>query len=137
MHSFRLAWAQINPIVGDLQGNKKQILHYINLARSNGADLVAFPEMSVTGYPAEDLLYKPSFIKENLDVTREIVRASKNIVSVVGFVDLDENLYNAAAISSEGNLIDIYHKIHLPNYGVFDEDRYFNVGNTASVFKIN
>ncbi len=137
MHSFRLALAQINPIVGDLQGNKKQILHYINLARSNGADLVAFPEMSVTGYPAEDLLYKPSFIKENLDVTREIVRASKNIVSVVGFVDLDENLYNAAAISSEGNLIDIYHKIHLPNYGVFDEDRYFNVGNTASVYKIN
>ena len=136
MHSFRLALAQINSIVGDLQGNKKQILYYMDLARSNAADLVAFPEMAVTGYPAEDLLYKTSFINENLAVTREIVRASKDIVAIVGFVDLDGDIYNAAAIAYEGQFIDIYHKIYLPNYGVFDEDRYFHRGSTASVYEI-
>ena len=137
MRTFRIALAQINTIVGDLQGNLEKILHYTNLAKAQSADLVAFPEMAITGYPAEDLVFKPSFLKASKEKMRQAVDASTGIGLVIGFVDSDVNTYNAAALAYDGKLINIYHKIHLPTYGVFDEARYFKPGSQYPVYKIN
>ena len=137
MRTFRLALAQINPIVGDLEGNSQKILQFIEEARSLGADLVAFPEMAITGYPAEDLLYKTSFLQDNLKAMRRVVQASKGLAVVVGFVDADGDIYNAAAVAHDGELVGVYHKMYLPTYGVFDEDRYFRRGDTCPVYTIN
>ena len=137
MRTFRIALAQINTIVGDLQGNLEKIFHYTSLARAQSADLVAFPEMAITGYPAEDLVYKPSFLKASKEKMRQAVRASSGIGLVIGFVDSDVHTYNAAALAYDGKLINVYHKIHLPTYGVFDEDRYFKPGSQYPVYKIN
>jgi len=121
--------AQMNPTVGDLEGNRDRIVDLIGRAKKLGADLVAFPEMALTGYPPEDLLLKPQFIKDNLRTFKEVQRAAKGIAAIVGFVDKDEFLYNAAAVLHNGACSYIYHKILLPNYGVFDEYRYFRPGN--------
>ncbi len=121
--------AQMNPTVGDLAGNRDLIIEYLSRARRLGADLVAFPEMAVTGYPPEDLLLKPQFIRDNSLVLREIERASKGVTAVVGFVDRQDLLYNAAAVLHDGRRAYVYHKILLPNYGVFDEYRYFRPGS--------
>ncbi|MCZ6866965.1 MAG: NAD+ synthase, partial [Chloroflexi bacterium] len=137
MRTFRLALAQINPTVGDLEGNSQKILQFIEEARSLGVDLVAFPEMAITGYPAEDLLYKTSFLQDNLKAMRRVVQASKGLAVVVGFVDTDGDIYNAAAVAHDGELVGIYHKMYLPTYGVFDEDRYFRRGDTCPVYTIN
>ena len=137
MRTFRLALAQINPTVGDLEGNSQKILQFIEEARSLGADLVAFPEMAITGYPAEDLLYKTSFLQDNLKAMRRVVQASKGLAVVVGFVDADGDIYNAAAVAHDGELVGVYHKMYLPTYGVFDEDRYFRRGDTCPVYTIN
>ncbi|MCZ6534926.1 MAG: NAD+ synthase [Chloroflexi bacterium] len=137
MRTFRLALAQINPTVGDLEGNSQKILQFIEEARSLGADLVVFPEMAITGYPAEDLLYKTSFLQDNLKAMRRVVQASKGLAVVVGFVDTDGDIYNAAAVAHDGELVGIYHKMYLPTYGVFDEDRYFRRGDTCPVYTIN
>ena len=134
---FRLALAQINPTVGDLNGNVCKIIGFIEEARTLGADLVAFPEMAIPGYPAEDLLFKPSFIKDNIEALHRVVAASRGIALVVGFVDADSDIYNAAAIAYQGELAGVYHKIYLPTYGVFDEDRYFKRGNVCPVYTIN
>ena len=134
---FRLALAQINPTVGDLDGNTHKIIGLIEEARTLGADLVAFPEMSIPGYPAEDLLFKPSFIKDNIEALHRVVAASRGIAVVVGFVDADSDIYNAAAVAYQGELAGVYHKIYLPTYGVFDEDRYFKRGNVCPVYTIN
>lgn len=131
---IRIALAQINPTVGDLSGNVKKIISYIKKARALKADLVAFPELAVTGYPPEDLLLKHQFIKDNMDALYEIVEASKDIIAVVGFVDMKETIYNAAALIFNGVLVDVYHKKHLPNYGVFDEYRYFQPGKRFPVY---
>ena len=136
MRSFRLALAQINSTVGDLQGNVRKILDYIDYARDLTADLVAFPETAITGYPAEDLMHKPAFLRDNLAALQQVVQASKEIAVVVGFVDADGDIFNAAAIASNGKLAGVYHKIHLPTYGVFDEDRYFRRGETYPVYII-
>ena len=136
MRSFRLALAQINSTVGDLQGNVRKILDYIDYARDLTADLVAFPETAITGYPAEDLMHKPAFLRDNLAALQQVVQASKEIAVVVGFVDADGDIFNAAAIASNGKLSGVYHKIHLPTYGVFDEDRYFRRGETYPVYII-
>ena len=136
MRSFRLALAQINSTVGDLQGNVRKIRDYIDYARDLTADLVAFPETAITGYPAEDLMHKPAFLRDNLAALQQVVQASKEIAVVVGFVDADEDIFNAAAIASNGKLAGVYHKIHLPTYGVFDEDRYFRRGETYPVYII-
>ncbi len=136
MRTFRLALAQINTTVGDLDGNVRKILEYVDGARAFGADLVAFPETAITGYPAEDLLYKTAFLRDNMAAMRRVVEASQGIAVVVGFVDTDGDIYNAAAVAKDGELAGVYHKIYLPTYGVFDEDRYFRRGESRPVYVI-
>ncbi len=137
MRSLRIALAQVNPKVGDLSGNAAKILDYMERARSVGADLVCFPEMTLPGYPPEDLLLKPSFIAENLARIQDIARRTAGITAVVGFVDGKEDLHNAAAVLHDGKLAGVYHKSLLPNYGVFDEDRYFREGTDCPIFTIS
>jgi NAD+ synthase (glutamine-hydrolysing) len=137
MRTFRLALAQINPTVGDLEGNARTIRQFLEEARAQKADLVAFPELSVTGYPPEDLVLKPSFVRDNRRVMEELAHAARGIGLVVGFVDADEHdIYNAAALAWDGRLVDVYRKMYLPNYGVFDEDRYFKAGRRCPVYRI-
>ena len=134
---IRLALSQINVTVGDLAGNREKILDHVHRARDLGAHVVVFPELAIPGYPPEDLLFKPRFIQSNLDVLNELVRATQGVAAVFGFVDRHDDIYNAAAIACDGRLIDVYHKTYLPNYGVFDEDRYFQSGKTAGVYRLN
>jgi NAD+ synthase (glutamine-hydrolysing) len=135
MNPIRVALAQINPTVGDLEGNAGQILDYIGRAREIGADLIAFPELALTGYPPEDLLLKPHFVRENRRVLDRIIDAASDLIAVVGFVDTDgSDIYNAAAVIVNGKLVESYHKTFLPNYGVFDEERYFQSGTRCPVF---
>lgn len=136
MRTLRIAMAQINTTVGDLEGNTKKILQYIEQARNLGVDLITFPELAITGYPPEDLLLMPQFVNENLDYLKEIIKATSGICVIVGFVDKKDDLYNAAAIINNGTLAGVYHKIYLPNYGVFDENRYFQGGNEIPVFNL-
>ena len=135
MSVIRLALAQINFAVGDIVGNTTKIKKTINKAISAEADIIAFPEMAITGYPPEDLLLKPSFIQDNIDAMNELVSTSKNLISIIGFVDQSKDLFNAAVIAYQNKLINIYKKQHLPNYGVFDEARYFKKGNENLVFQ--
>ena len=137
MRTFRLAMAQINVTVGDLEGNARKILEYVDRARALQADLIAFPELAVPGYPPEDLLFKPQFIQDNLARMRQIAEASREVAVVLGFVDAGADIHNAAAIAWNGKLVDVYHKMYLPNYGVFDEDRYFKAGSGCPVYVIN
>ena len=134
---IRLALAQINVTVGDLAGNRQKILDHIHRARDLGAHIVVFPELAIPGYPPEDLLFKPRFIQSNLDVLNELIQATQGVAAIFGFVDRHDDIYNAAAIACDGRLIDVYHKTYLPNYGVFDEDRYFQSGKTAGVYRLN
>jgi NAD+ synthase (glutamine-hydrolysing) len=134
--NLRLAMAQINAVVGDLEGNRAKILDWIGRARDLEADLVTFPELALTGYPPEDLLLKPRFIERNLEILKELAAAVSGITAVVGFVDLREGLYNAAAILKDGQISGVYHKICLPNYGVFDEVRYFQVGKLSTMIEV-
>ena len=137
MHTFRLALAQINLTVGDLEGNVAKALEYVEKARKLSADLIAFPELTVTGYPPEDLLLKPSFIQANLKAMRQVAAASKDVAVAVGFVDASDDIYNACALAHDGEIIGVYHKVYLPNYGVFDEERYFKQGADCPVFVVN
>jgi len=136
MRHMRIGMAQLNITVGDFDGNLRKILEAVDQARSLGVDLLAFPEMATCGYPPEDLLFKPEFILENLRVLDEVVKHSSGITLVLGFVDAKEDLYNAAAIVHDGRLAGVYHKINLPNYGVFDEHRYFRSGGKCPVHLI-
>ncbi len=137
MRTFRLVMAQINPTVGDLEGNTARILDRVDQARGLRADLVAFPELAITGYPPEDLLLKPQFLRENMRKMRQVAEASRGICVVVGFVDAGELVHNAAAVAHDGRLVDVYRKIYLPNYGVFDEVRYFEPGSGCPVYVVN
>jgi NAD+ synthase (glutamine-hydrolysing) len=134
--NFRLALGQINVTVGDLRGNGQKVMETIEQARSVGADLVAFPELAVCGYPPEDLLLNPAFVRDNIEMVRKVARATKGITAVVGFADMRDDIYNAAAVLHDGEWVDTYHKIYLPNYGVFDEDRYFQSGRESLVFEV-
>lgn len=136
MDSIRVGLGQIDVCVGDLEGNLKKILEYMEIARGLGVDVLCFPELAITGYPPEDLLLKPSFIEDNLEALDRVREASQSITVVVGFVDRNEDIYNAAAIISDKRLVDVYHKRFLPNYGVFDENRYFQSGVRAPVYKM-
>ena len=136
MHSIRVGIAQINSTVGDLSGNTKKIIQSIDQAKSLGVDLLTFPELAITGYPPEDLLLKPQFIKQNRKCLDKIIEHSSGIVVVVGFVDSDGDIYNAAAVLCDKKLVGVYHKFYLPNYGVFDENRYFQAGKGCPVFII-
>ncbi|HEX6489630.1 MAG TPA: NAD+ synthase [Candidatus Dormibacteraeota bacterium] len=135
--SLRVALAQINPTVGDLKGNTTKIVDWIGRARDSGADLIAFPELALTGYPPEDLLLKPSFIRDNLAALQEVVAATEGVAAVIGFVDLDGDIFNAAAFAHDGRLHGVYHKVYLPNYGVFDEERYFQRGRRSPIFVLD
>ena len=174
---FRVALAQVNLRVGDIEGNTRKIIEYVNRAREEQADLVAFPELSVTGYPPEDLLLKSSFIRESQEALGRVVARTKGIIAVVGFPYLGGSLpgvpdgagapprgrsetgvrrgsgraagvrrdtgaaascgpiFNAAAVAYDGSLVAVCTKILLPNYGVFDEKRYFAAGRTPLVFE--
>ena len=132
---IRFHIAQINATVGDISGNTELIISKIKEAQNSGAHCVIFPEMAVTGYPPEDLLYKKRFVDGNLEAMKKIARAAVKITAVVGFVDrVKGKLYNAAGVLSGGRIVKVYHKINLPNYGVFDEKRYFTAGDKAVVF---
>ena len=137
LRKFRLALAQLNPTVGDIDGNTARIIEYVERAREARADLVAFPELAITGYPPEDLLFKTSFLQANVEAMQRVVAAAKGIAVVVGYVERGTDLANAAAIGYDGQLVDSYRKMYLPNYGVFDEDRYFRRGGDCPVFRIN
>jgi len=137
---LRVALAQINVTVGDLSGNTQKILTSMQQAHAAGAHIVCMPELALAGYPPEDLLLKPGFVDANLHALDKIVAASgelSGLTTVVGFVDRDHDIYNAAAVISEGKLAGVYHKHFLPNYSVFDENRYFQVGLKAPLFLIH
>ncbi len=135
---FRIALAQINPIVGDITANTSKIMEYLQRSRKLNADLVAFPELSITGYPPEDLLFKKSFLQANVEAMNSIVEASDGVAVVVGYVEPQgTDLFNSAALGYQGRYIDSYRKIFLPNYGVFDEERYFKKGDVCPIYEIN
>src|SRR3954469_23402916 len=109
----------MNTTVGDLRGNTQKILGLLDQAREQGADVVAFPELAITGDPPEDLVLKPSFVRENVDRLNEIIAATRGITAIVGFVDVQADVFNAAAIAHDGVMAAVHHKMFLPNYGVF------------------
>ena len=142
IRSFRLALAQLNTTVGDIDGNTARIIEYVERARECQADLVAFPELAITGYPPEDLLFKTSFLQANEEAMQRVIAAAKDIAVVVGYVEVGDSatgtdIANAAAVGYDGQLVDSYRKMYLPNYGVFDEDRYFRRGTECPVYRIN
>jgi NAD+ synthase (glutamine-hydrolysing) len=134
MRQLRLGLAQVNATVGDLDGNFKKLLEYVERARAQGVDVLAFPEMVITGYPPEDLLLKPSFIETAIARTRDLLPYTSGMTVIVGTVDRDVDLYNAAAVLHDGRWVGSYRKRYLPNYGVFDENRYFMPGTRNPVF---
>jgi NAD+ synthase (glutamine-hydrolysing) len=125
---MRLALAQMNTIVGDLEGNRDRILARLGQAREAEADLVLFPELAVTGYPPEDLLLRPGFLRAAARTLEEIAAETEGIAALVGTPHLDRDLFNACAVCADGEVRAMYAKHFLPNYGVFDEDRYFQSG---------
>jgi NAD+ synthase (glutamine-hydrolysing) len=136
MKTIRVAIGQINCTVGDLQGNCAKMYKYSENAKKSGAEIVTFPELAVTGYPPEDLLLKPKFIEDNIKALNEFSFSIQDIVVIAGFVNItDGDIYNAAAVIYNGEIKGIYHKTLLPNYGVFDEKRYFTAGCKPIVFQ--
>jgi NAD+ synthase (glutamine-hydrolysing) len=133
---MRLALAQIDPTVGDLDGNRELILARVEEARAAGADLVLLPELAVTGYPPEDLLLRPGFVRAARDSLDRIAAETRGVVALVGVPLFDGDLYNACAICAEGALKGVYRKRFLPNYGVFDEDRYFAAGRDLVIVEV-
>jgi NAD+ synthase (glutamine-hydrolysing) len=134
MRSLRLGLAQLNPTVGDLDGNFEQIVATIRRARALGVEVLAFPELAMTGYPPEDLLLHPSFVERAAQRTRDLVPHSAGMTLVVGTVESEAQLFDAAAVLHDGRWAGTYRKHHLPNYGVFDEKRYFAPGRGNAVF---
>src|SRR5215210_814554 len=125
---MRLALAQINAVVGDLDGNVARIVGRLREARNAGADLVLFPELAITGYPPEDLLFRPGFLREARRAIEQVAAEATDVAALVGVPWLDRDLYNGCAICAGGELKAVYPKRFLPNYGVFDEVRYFQPG---------
>ena len=134
MRTFRIGMAQINTTVGDFAGNTRKILEMAEEARSLGVDLLTFPELAICGYPPEDLLLRPRFIQENLRALDQVIEHSSGMIMILGFVEAQGDIYNAAAVIHDGKLAGVYRKIYLPNYGVFDENRYFQVGNECPLY---
>ena len=130
---MKIALAQINPIVGDIEGNANKIIPIIKHTK---ADIVAFPELCITGYSPQDLLLKGSFIQKNMAALRKIIQATKNKAAIVGFVEnAHGELYNSAAAIRNRQVIEIHHKICLPNYAIFDEKRWFSQGSQPTIFE--
>ena len=153
MRTFRIAMVQMNPTVGDIAGNVRRITAWLREAKKAKADLVAFPELAITGYPPEDLLLKPRFVADNRRALQEVVRHCRGLAAVVGYVGQSDGpdlkhtrspvvqagaheLYNAAAIIADQTVITTYCKWYLPNYGVFDESRYFHPGRRLPLIRL-
>src|SRR5512132_560413 len=134
---MRVALAQINPTVGDIAGNEAKVREYLARAREVGAQLVLFPELVVSGYPPEDLLLKEHFLADARAAVERIAADARDLVAVVGFPERADDAYNAAAICADGELRAIYRKVNLPNYGVFDEVRYFQRGPGGAIVEID
>ncbi|NIR53151.1 NAD+ synthase [candidate division KSB1 bacterium] len=134
---IRIALPQINTIVGDLKGNSKRIIDHIRKAEAAGADIVLFPELTIPGYPPEDLILKQKFIVDNKLWLERIAKENHKILSIVGFVDNQEEIYNSAALLYQGKIAAVAHKICLPNYSVFDEMRYFAPGKRPLIFEFS
>jgi len=132
--TLRLALAQINTTVGDLSGNRDKIVGCLKEARRKRVDIIAFPEMAITGYPPEDLLLKPDFIDQAMRTLGEIVPVTKGLTAIVGTAYAENDMFNSAVVLHDGVIAGVYHKHFLPNYGVFDENRYFQAGNQRIVF---
>jgi NAD+ synthase (glutamine-hydrolysing) len=132
--ALRIGLAQINPVVGDLAGNVEMILDVYDRARAQGCDLVAFPELCISGYPPEDLVLKAGFVADNRTALQRCAEHTSDCVAVIGFVDVDSEgrLFNAAAVCAGGAVCGKYNKELLPNYSVFDEERYFSSGQDVS-----
>ena len=133
---MRIALAQINTTVGDLEGNRALILSRLEEARSSGADIVLFPELAVTSYPPEDLLLRPGFVRAARRSLEEIAAATTGISALVGVPWFEGDLYNACAVCSDGKIKAVYRKRFLPNYGVFDEERYFAAGRELVLLRL-
>jgi NAD+ synthase (glutamine-hydrolysing) len=133
---LRIALAQINPTVGDLDANVAKICAAYDEAEAAGCDIVAFPELAITGYPPEDLVLKPGFVAANQQALATIAARTRRCVAVVGFVDADRDLYNAAAVCVDGAVVGTYRKRVLPNYAVFDEARYFTPGDDNDPYEL-
>ncbi|MBR49446.1 MAG: NAD+ synthase [Chloroflexi bacterium] len=137
MSKLRIALAQINPTVGDLTGNVLKIKKFIKKAEEVNSDIIVFPELSITGYPPEDLLLKSHFIEDNIKAAKEVAKHTSNIIAIYGFVEKENNkIFNSAAISHNQQLLGTQKKIYLPNYGVFDEKRYFSSGHSHSLINL-
>src|ERR687885_2311131 len=135
---MKVALAQIDMVVGDVWGNVEKAADALDRAVEGGAEHVTFPELTVTGYPPEDLLLRPSFIQDNLDALEEFAgKVPEGVAAAIGFVDLNGDLFNACAVVSGGEVLHRYHKRYLPNYGVFDENRYFREGASAPVLRLD
>ena len=133
MSWLRVAICQLGPVVGDLAGNVERIVAALGQAEEAGSDLAVFPELAIAGYPPEDLLLKPGFVADNMAALTKVARATGNCAAIVGFVDESLDLFNSAAVCAAGDIKGVYHKRNLPNYSVFDEQRYFLPGDGAEV----
>jgi len=136
MRQVRIAMAQLNATVGNLTGNATKIIQAIQRAKEEQVDIVTFPELAITGYPPQDLLLKPQFLQDNKATLDRIIGKTQGITAVVGFVDQEDDIYNAAAIIHNQQLLGIQRKVYLPNYGVFDENRYFQAGVPEYIYQI-
>ena len=136
MRRVRVALAQVNPTVGAIEANARLIVDWMERARTLRCDVVAFPELVLTGYPPEDLLFKPAFIEANLRALADVARQSRGLTVVLGFVDKRDDIFNAAAVLHDGSHAGTYDEQYLRNYGVFDENRYFQSGTESPVFAI-
>jgi NAD+ synthase (glutamine-hydrolysing) len=132
-----VALAQLDPTVGDVSGNARKVADGISRARDEGASLVVFPELVLTGYPPEDLLLKTSFLDAARGALEELAAQARGIVALVGFPERADDVYNSAALLADGRVAGVYRKIHLPNYGVFDEQRYFQAGSEPALFELD
>ncbi|HET6448103.1 MAG TPA: NAD+ synthase [Conexibacter sp.] len=133
---LHIALSQMNAVVGDIAGNERAILDAIGSARAAGAQLVLFPELALTGYPPEDLLLKEHFLRDARAALDRIATATEGIVALVGFPEREDDVYNALAVIADGTVQAIYRKVHLPNYGVFDEQRYFQSGSGPALIEL-
>ncbi|MFP4498282.1 MAG: NAD+ synthase [Vulcanimicrobiota bacterium] len=135
MEKIRIAMAQINSTVGDFEGNLEKITEYINKARRSHADVIIFPELAICGYPPEDLILRTSFIRQNRIYLEKVASEAQDIAVVVGFVEARNHIYNSAAFIYDSRVYGTYRKVFLPNYGVFDEKRYFSSGPESPIFE--
>src|SRR3954453_6034630 len=134
---MRIALVQMNATVGDIGGNEALIRARLAEAREAGAQLVLFPELAITGDPPEDLLLKEHFLREAQEAVARIAQEVHDVVAVLGFPERGEDVFNAAAVLAGGEVKAVYRKVNLPNYGVFDEVRYFQIGPGAAIVEVD